>query len=62
MTTDDVGLEAYGDAPLDPIVSQTGFAILCLGLVRDMEECDAVSSFRLNHTGGVTGGIGNADD
>ena len=26
VTTDDVGLEAYGDAPFDPIVCQTGFA------------------------------------
>ena len=34
VATDDVGLEAYGDAPFDPIVSQTGFAILCLWLAR----------------------------
>ena len=26
VTTDDVGLEAYGDAPFAPIVCQTGFA------------------------------------
>ena len=49
VATDDVGLEAYRDAPLDPIVSQTGFAIVCLWLSRDVEECEAVSSFRLNH-------------
>ena len=42
-------LEAYGDAPLDPIVCQTGFASFCPWLVRDVEECEAVSSFRLNH-------------
>ena len=38
VATDDVGLEAYGDAPFDPIVSQTGFAILCPWLARDVES------------------------
>ena len=39
VTTDDGGLEAYGDAPFDPIVCQTGFASFVPGS----------SSFRLNH-------------
>ena len=31
VATDDVGLEAYGDAPFDPTVCQTGFATFVPG-------------------------------